>query len=249
MTRNPNALRSRRLPAGHREHVQGTVVWSFRRDPMYNLPQRYVDPAHRLKESMARRLYRRSVVTGEVTLPAAPGMLDEYVKMCATLFGGVGRSFTEEQIAHLRTVLEEQLAEAFAASPRSNIVISYEAPVGMTLNYHVKAQWRTVEGAYENWISTREPPLFGTEPDARVWALATAAPDPKAYRVLDIGAGTGRNALALARKGHPVDVVELTPKFAEMIRIDAGRELLNVRVIERDVFSTMHDLRQDYQLI
>ena len=198
---------------------------------------------------MTRRLHRRSVVTGEITLPAVPGMLDEYVKMCATLFEAVGRRFTTEQLAHVRTVIEGQLAEAYSASPRSTIVISYNAPVGTTLNYHVKAQWWTVEGAYENWISTREPPLFGSEPDARVWALANEAADPPTHRVLDIGAGTGRNALALARRGHPVDVVELTPKFADMIRSDAERESLDVRVIQRDVFSTMDDLRQDYQLI
>ena len=169
--------------------------------------------------------------------------------MCDTLFAGVGREFTAEQLAHLRTVLEGQLAEAYAASQRSTIVISFDAPVGTALNYHVKAQWWTVEGAYENWIATREPPLFGTEPDARVWALASEAADPRIFRVLDIGAGTGRNALALARRGHPVDVVELTPKFADMIRSDAERELLNVRVIQRDVFSTTDDLWQDYQLI
>jgi tRNA1(Val) A37 N6-methylase TrmN6 len=40
--------------------------------------------------------------------------------------------------------------------------------------------------------------------------------------VLDIGGGTGRNALALARRGHPVDVVESTSKFADMIRADAN---------------------------
>jgi SAM-dependent methyltransferase len=216
---------------------------------MNNLPHRYVDPTLRLKESMARRLYRRSVVTGEITLPAVPGMIDEYVTMCDTLFAGVGRRFTAEQLAHVRTVLEGQLAEAYAASQRSNIVISFNAPVGTVLNYHVKAQWWTVEGAYDNWISTREPPLFGSEPDARVWALASEAADPTTHRVLDIGAGTGRNALALARRGHPVDVVELTPKFADMIRSDAYRELLAVRVIQRDVFSTMDDLRRDYQLI
>jgi SAM-dependent methyltransferase len=216
---------------------------------MNNLPHRYVDPAPRLRESMARRLYRRSVVTGEITLPAVPGMIDEYVRMCDTLFAGVGRPFTAEQLAHVRTVLEGQLAQAYAASPRSTIVISFNAPIGTALNYHVNAQWWTVEGAYENWIATREPPLFGTEPDARVWALANEAADPKTHRVLDIGAGTGRNALALARRGHPVDVVELTPKFADMIRFDAAPELLDVRVIQRDVFSRMDDLRRDYQLI
>jgi SAM-dependent methyltransferase len=213
-----------------------------------NLPRAYLEPTL-LREAMARRLYRRSVVTGEIRLPAVPGMIDEYVKMCDTVFAGVGRRFTAEQLAHLKTVLEGQLAEAYTASPRSDIVISYNAPVGTVLNYHVKPQWWTVEAAYENWMSTRKPPLFGTEPDARVCALANEARHPGVYRVLDIGAGTGRNALALARRGHPVDVVEMTPKFADMIRSDAARELLHVRVIQHDVFSSMDDLREDYQLI
>jgi SAM-dependent methyltransferase len=198
---------------------------------------------------MARRLYRRSVVTGQITLPAVPSMIDEYVTLCANLFADVGRRFTDEQLDHVRAVLEGQLAEAYSSSPRSTIVISYNAPVGTVLNYHVKAEWWTVEGAYENWISTREPPLFGTEPDARVWALANAAVNPATHPVLDIGGGTGRNTLALARRGHPIDVVELTPKFAQMIRADAEREALDVRVIQRDAFSTMEDLRRDYQLI
>jgi SAM-dependent methyltransferase len=214
---------------------------------MENPPHRSIGPM--LREAMARRLYRRSVATGEITLPAVPGMIDEYVTMCETLFAGVGRPFTAEQLGHLRSVLEGQLAQAYAASQRSNIVITYNAPVGTVLNYHVNAQWLTIEAIYENWIATCPPPLFGTEPDARVWALANEAADPTTYPVLDIGAGTGRNALALARRGHPVDAVEVTAKFADMIRTDAARELLNMRVIARDVFSTMDDLRQDYQLI
>jgi SAM-dependent methyltransferase len=161
----------------------------------------------------------------------------------------VGRRFTAEQLDHVRSVLEGQLVAAYAASQRSSIVISYNAPVGTVLNYTVKPEWVTIEGAYENWIATREPPLFGVEPDARVWALANEAVDPGTHRVLDIGAGTGRNALALARRGHPVDVVEVTAKFADMIRADAAREALDVRVIEQDVFTTRDDLRADYQLI
>jgi len=56
-------------------------------------------------------------------------------------------------------------------------------------------------------------------------------------------------SLALARRGHPVDVVEMAPKFAGLIRADAERESLNVRVIERDIFSTADDLQRDYRLI
>ena len=169
-------------------------------------PLRPVDAAAQ-RDAMTRRLHRRSIVNGQITLPAVPGMIDQYMSMCENLFATLGRPFNAEQLAHVREVLEGQLAEAYANSPRSNIVISYDAPVGTMLNYHVKAEWWTVEGAYENWISTREPPLFGTEPDARVLALANRALDPRASRVLDIGGGTGRNTLALARRGHPVDVV------------------------------------------
>ena len=203
----------------------------------------------RLNASMAQRLYSRSAVTGEITLPAVPGMIDEYVKRSAALFAAVGREFSDEELAQFRAVLESQLAEAYAASSRSSIVLSYNAAIGTDLNYLVAPRWSTVEGAYEDWISTREPPLFGSQPDARVWAIASEAADPTIHPVLDIGAGTGRNALALARRGHPVDAVEMTPKFADIIRSDADRELLRVRVVERDVFTTMDDLRRDYRLI
>ena len=215
---------------------------------MEDLPLRSSDSAT-LREAMARRLHRGSVVTGQISLAAVPGMIDEYVKMCDTVFTGLGVRFTAEELAHLRTALAGQLAEAYAASPRSRIVISYDSPIGKVLNYHVKAEWATIEGAYEYWVATREPPLFGTEPDARVWALAGETADPKSLWVLDIGAGTGRNSLALARRGHPVDAVEMTPKFADIIRTEVQREALDVRVIQRDVFATINDLRRDYRLI
>ena len=176
-------------------------------------------------------------------------MIDEYVAMCERIFTAVGREFTAEQLDHAKTLIEGQLEKAFAASQRSSIVISFDAPVGTVLNYHVKPEWQTIEGIYDNWVATREPPYFGSHPDARVMALASQAADPATHRVLDLGAGTGRNALALARRGHPVDAVEVTAKFANMIRADAQRHSLDVWVIQRDVFATTDDLRQDYQLI
>ncbi|EID14162.1 class I SAM-dependent methyltransferase [Mycobacterium xenopi] len=202
-----------------------------------------------LREAMARRLRRRAVAMGQITLPAVPSMVDEYVTMCDNVFAGLGVRFSPEQFAQLKSVLEDQLAEAYAASSRSNIVISFHAPIGTVLNYRVNAQWATIESAYDQWLTIREPPLFGTEPDARVWALACETTDPTTYPVLDVGAGTGRNALALARRGHPVDAVELSPKFAHVICSEAERESLGVRVIERDVFATMDGLRDDYRLV
>lgn len=198
---------------------------------------------------MTRRLLRRSVMTGQLTLPAVPGMIDEYVTICGNVFAALGVRFTTDELVHLKAALAEQLAEAYSASPRSNIIISYDVPVGVVLNYLVKVEWQTIESAYENWISTREPPLFGTEPDARVWALAGEAADPRTCRVLDIGAGTGRNTLALARRGHPVDAVEMTQTFADGIRAAATQGALAVQVLQRDIFALVNDLHWDYRLI
>jgi precorrin-6B methylase 2 len=202
-----------------------------------------------LREAAVRRLYRRSVVTTQITVPAVPGMIDEYLTMCHNVFAVAGVQYTPEQAAQLRTVLEAELAKASTAS-RANIVISFHAPFGISMNYRVSTESVTIGGAYDGWVSTRgEGPLFGTEPDARVWALAEDMSDAQDRPVLDIGAGTGRNALALARRGHPVDAVEMSPKLADIIRASADRESLQVRVLNGDVFETMDGVRRDYQLI
>ncbi|OBI76692.1 class I SAM-dependent methyltransferase [Mycobacterium asiaticum] len=202
-----------------------------------------------LRDAMARRLYRRSVAGGHVTVPAVPAMIDEYVEICNHIFASVGARQTPAEAAQLRRMLESELARAYAASQRSQIVISYHAPFGIGINYRVKAEWLAVADDYDSWVGNREGSLFGTEADARVLAVADEAHEPRNYRVLDLGAGTGRNALALARRGHPVDAVEMTPKFAQIIRTEAERESLDVQVIESDAFDTMDGVRSDYQLI
>lgn len=202
-----------------------------------------------LREAMVRRMYRRSVAEGQVAVPAVPGLIDEYVQLCGNICATLGVWYTPEQSAQLKTVLEAELAKAFKASPRSEIVISFHAPFGTGVNFRVKAEWRTIEADYDNWTAIRQPPLFGTEPDARVLALACEAADPTTHRVLDIGAGTGRNALALARRGHPVDAVEMTPKFADVIRSEAESESLGVRVIQSDVFTALEGVHEEYQLM
>lgn len=198
---------------------------------------------------MINRLYRRSMAEGQIVVPAVPGLLDEYSQLCANLCATLGVPYTPEQARQLNKVLETELAKAFKASQRSDIVISFQVPFGTGLNYRVKAESRTVEADYDNWVATRPPPLFGTEPDARVLALACEAADPAGCRVLDVGAGTGRNAIALARRGHPVDAVEMAPKFAELMRADVEGESLGVRVMQSDVFTAMEGVRDEYQLM
>ena len=198
---------------------------------------------------MGRRLHRRAVVEGQITVPAVPAMVDDYVTMCENVCAIVGAQQPGAERAGLKTWIAPELARAYTASQRSNIVIAYHAPFGIGVNFRITSEWLTVGSDYDTWVGTREGPLFGTAADARVWSLAAEAADPASYRVLDIGAGTGRNALALARRGHPVDAVEMSPKFAEIIRSEAERESLDVHVIEGDAFDTMDGVHSDYQLI
>ncbi|OCB27819.1 methyltransferase type 12 [Mycobacterium malmoense] len=207
-----------------------------------------LDPSM-LHEAMIRRLYRRSVAEGQIRVPAVPGLIDEYVQICGNICATLGVWHTAEQSSQLRTVLEAELAKGFKASPRSDVVISFHAPFGTGVNFRVQAEWRTLDADYDEWVALRSPPLFGTEADARVLALAAEAADPATCRVLDVGAGTGRNALALARRGHPVDAVEMAAKLAEVMRAEAEIESLGVQVIQSDVFTAMEDVRGEYQLM
>src|ERR1700744_4881805 len=136
------------------------------------------DPAVRsfspstLGEAVVRRLYRRSVVTTQITVPAVPSMIDEYLKMCDNVFAVAGVQHTPQQTDQLEKGLGGAFGKAYTASSRSNIVISFHAPFGISMNYRVTSESVTLGGAYDGWLSTREGPLFGTEPDARVWALS-----------------------------------------------------------------------------
>ena len=51
---------------------------------MTNAHRKSADQAQ-LRESIVRQLYRRSGATGQIQLPAVPGLIDEYVTMCDTL--------------------------------------------------------------------------------------------------------------------------------------------------------------------
>lgn len=201
-----------------------------------------------VRDGLTRRLALKIETQGTITFPAVPALVDDYVDRLARIFDGAGRRFSGEELADLRSILDRLCNEAFARSQRSTISVSFSSSTAGPLQYEVRIHCMTIEEAYHQWIATRQPPLFGVAPDARVWALADQM-DPAVARILDIGGGTGRNALALARRGHAVDVVELTSTFADIIRQAAAKESLDVRVIQRDLFAAGDDLRSDYALI
>ena len=209
--------------------------------------QRQLNPSL-ISQGMLRRIKQRIAVSGSLKIPAVPALLDHYMQICSALFEASGRELAAEEVQTARSLLSDKLRQAYEGSGRSKIAISFEAEPACPLGYAIDPDISSIADAYERWIGTSDSPLFGSHPDARVLNWALELPDPGQSPVLDLGAGTGRNAIALASRGYPVDAVEITPKFAELIATEASRRQLPIRVIVQDVFRTTHDLRRDYRL-
>lgn len=205
-----------------------------------------------LRQAMIRRLPRRLGGSGQMFLPAAPSLLDHYVQNLHQMFAQLGRTFAREETEHLRGILKRKLEEAFTASPYARVVVNWEtdAPPKTSLTYRMTVSMSTIADEYEGWVKTRTPPYFGAHPDAKVMATAATLGDPKGVPVLDIGAGTGRNTLPLARAGFQADAVELTPSLAAILRADVEKEGLNVRVFEGDALAGGMNLpERHYKLV
>ena len=190
-----------------------------------------------LREAALRRLTPRTRVSAEYHLAAAPALLDHYVRMFNALWLGVGRVFSAEDLDQFRSALKRHLDEAWAVSPYSRVQVSFatNTPPQTGMSWNVSTEPMTMADEYKHWVETRTPPLFGKHPDAKVFEVARSLGAPGEVPILDVGAGTGRNTLPLARAGFPTDAVELAPALANVLRAEAAKESLSVRVFERSI--------------
>lgn len=189
-----------------------------------------------VRVALLRKVSRLVDATGEVRLTCAPSMLDENVKTLNAIFEQYGRAFNATELAELRSKLERQATPAFATSQYSRVVVKYstEPHPHPGIQYSISIAPSTVADEYQRWVNTREPPLFGTHPDQKVVRMAEELGGKDAVAVLDVGAGTGRNTLPLARAGYRADAVELAPALAAELRKAAKGEKLRVEVVEGD---------------
>jgi SAM-dependent methyltransferase len=191
-----------------------------------------------LRKAVVRRLPRRLAGTGELRLPAMPSLVDEYVQRLQAIFTALGRKFDDDELAKLHRILEGKLQAAFKESPYARVLVTYETnpPPKVSLTYKMSVKISTIADEYAEWVANRAAPLFGAHADAKVMALAHELGPPAEVPVLDVGAGTGRNTLALARAGFPTDAIELAPALAAILREDVAKEGLadRVRVFEGD---------------
>lgn len=205
-----------------------------------------------LRQAMLRRLPRRMSGNGQLHLPAVPALLDHYTDSLIAQFGELGRSFSKEERAHLRGILERKLDEAFKASPASRVLVSWETdpPPKTSLSYRMSLVTATVGEEFAAWTAARTPPVTRTGPDAKVLTAARSLGEPKEVPVLDIGSGISRNVLALARLGYPADAVELSPQHAAELRSQIAKESLSVRVFEAEALATAAEIpERHYKLV
>lgn len=196
------------------------------------------DKTEALQLALLARAERRSETAGVVTLPCAPSLLEHYDAKLATLFETLGRPFSVDERRTLRQALERNLTTGFAHSPHTRLLVAYETepPLHKRLKCRISTKVSSIAEEYDRWIRTREPPLFGSQPDARVMRLAADLGVAADIPVLDVGAGTGRNAIPLAIVGHPVDTVEPVAALSSMLRASATACGLSIGVYEGSVF-------------
>jgi 2-polyprenyl-3-methyl-5-hydroxy-6-metoxy-1,4-benzoquinol methylase len=189
-----------------------------------------------LRPAMMRRLRRRVSGAGAMLLPAVPSLLDHYVEKLLAAFALHERPFNADDAAVLRGHLEHHLTIAWEKSPYSKLLVQFEteAPPKDGINYKIQRQLVSVADEYDSWVETRPKPFFGALPDAKVLHVARSLGEPRSVRVLDVGAAEGRNTLPLAREGFQTDAVELSPKFAELLRTSLSEEQLEGRVFVGD---------------
>ena len=204
-----------------------------------------------LAQALLYKINSRFNTRGEVLFPCLPSLLDYYKQWFDTLFNALGKPLSPEKQDELHKLLVQKLEDGFRFSPSSMLLLQYESmpPPEMGLKCKLAIVNSTLTEQYKGWLETRQPPLFGGLPDAKIMDLLGQLGDPAGVRILDIGAGPGRNTLPLARLGYQVDAIELTSSFTEQLRLAADSEKLNVNVIHGDVLDPLVRLQtRSYQL-
>lgn len=203
------------------------------------------DEAARERHAIVSRLAPRTSASGTFSAPCLPVLFDHYFGKVLKLFEAIDRPLTGVRLGQFQSALREVIERGFEASPYAQFIINYRpAPGdGFELQCDLSLAVPTLEQEYQRWLKNDASPvaLFGKNPDAKVIDLATKLRAPgqgggaAPLRALDVGAGTGRNALALARIGLEVDALEPVPGLAEVLMGEAARRGVSVNVMRGDV--------------
>lgn len=191
--------------------------------------------ANALKVAMWRLLDKKTVSTGDVVYPCVPSLAEQYANRLVTAWSALGRPFSSAEVARLSSLLERAMTDGRKRSPLALVRVHYEAepPPQGTLQYQIQIVAVTPETHYEGYRKHRATNLFGVHADAKLIQVARMV-QGEAPRAIDVGAGTGRNAIELARRGFVVDAVEVVSDMCTELRSAADGARVSVNVIDAD---------------
>jgi 2-polyprenyl-3-methyl-5-hydroxy-6-metoxy-1,4-benzoquinol methylase len=93
-------------------------------------------------------------------------------------------------------------------------------------------QW--YEELFENFSENYEKESFTEGTTGEVDFMENEINSNKSFRILDIGCGTGRHSLELARRGYQVTGIDLSGSMIERAEALAGKENLKIEFIVMD---------------
>ena len=205
-----------------------------------------------LRAAAMRRLRRRESGSGVVVIPAVPSLRAHYQEKVLALFALLGRPFGADDVTNLQEIMERLMKAAWQHSPYASLVLTYECQpeAGGGITYDFKTVTTTVAAEYDRWVGARPQPFFGAHPNPKVMNVARSLGAPGEVAILDVGAAEGRNTLPLAREGFAVDAVEISPKFAALLRDLLAAERLDTYVFQGDFVDPWLEIpRGRYRLV
>src|SRR5262249_19049446 len=147
--------------------------------------------------------------------PCLPALTEHFIAKAMKLFDVMDRPLQGAELTAFRSMFGKNLREGYEASPHARFVLAYRPdetnPIAVSCTVSIYIP--TLEQQFTEWVQTSgadEP--FGYDADAKVLEIAGMLEGSGSARVLDIGAGTGRNSIPLARRGLRVDAIETIPE-------------------------------------
>jgi SAM-dependent methyltransferase len=200
-----------------------------------------------VEKSVKATIDRRTNAKGMIEFPCVPALLDWYMERLAQLWISLGRAASQSELSELRATVKDGIERGYRASSYSLLSIEYESRSDpQRLLYRALVKPATLDHHYTHWTETKTGPLFGAAADAKLLDVAATMGPPETVPALDLGAGTGRNAIALARRGHPTTAVEMVPALAEEMQKNANTAGVSLEIVESDILSVSLPLSQDH---
>ncbi len=199
--------------------------------------KRELDPV-RLANALMPRLRDRTAGKGELLFPAVPSLVPHYYQVILDLFTRLSRPPSAEDAQALRGQLEHWAHRGWDQSPFCRLVFSWETNDQHGVDYRIQLVVVTVNEEYARWRTNAAGDLFGERPDSKVMTTARTLAATLPPRILDVGAGEGRNTLPLLRAGFTVDAVEPSGEMAARLRERCASEGFSCRLFTGHVGQT-----------